>query len=172
MNDIVSFDLHTWLKWPIWLFVNWTSIQIDQKSNNLGQNGQWHLVKLKKKTHDTFSQNGQWSFNQIGHLVKIVNFIITYLLTYPPTNLLQLFKLWGLWRMKIFFNTNFHEDKIMEQAMWAFGFGGSYVHATLLHNWYFSLSWCHHNMDKGKNTKRSFGLRHTLDCGWSLFITQ
>jgi hypothetical protein len=40
---------------------------------------------------------------------------------------------------KDFLNTNSHEDKIVEYALWAFGFGGSYVHATLLHNWYFFL---------------------------------
>jgi len=61
-------------------------------------------------------------------------------------------------RQKDLLNINLHENKIVEQALWAFGFGGSYVHATLLHNWYFSLSWCHHNMDRRENTKGSFGL--------------
>jgi hypothetical protein len=27
-------------------------------------------------------------------------------------------------------------------------------------------------MDRGENTKGSFGLKHTLDCGWSLLTTQ
>ncbi len=65
-----------------------------------------------------------------------------------------------------------HEDKIAEQALWAFGFGGLYVCATFLHSWHFSLSWCHHNMDKGKYAKGSFGFKHTLDHGWSLFTIQ
>lgn len=30
---------------------------------------------------------------------------------------------------------------------------------------YIFLSWCHHNMDKGENMKRSFGLKQTLDHG-------
>jgi hypothetical protein len=44
-----------------------------------------------RETHDTYSQNGQWSCSQIGHLVKMVNVITTYLpnyydlFTYLPT---------------------------------------------------------------------------------------
>jgi hypothetical protein len=30
-----------------------------------------------------------------------------------------------------------HEDEITKSTLWTFGFGGSYVHVTLLHNWYF-----------------------------------
>jgi hypothetical protein len=33
-----------------------------------------HLVKLEMD--DTYSQNGQWNFNQLGHLVKMANVII------------------------------------------------------------------------------------------------
>jgi hypothetical protein len=50
-----------------------------------------YIIKLAKK-HDTFSQNGQWNFSQVEHLVKMANVITTYLptyllnlLTYPPT---------------------------------------------------------------------------------------
>jgi len=40
-----------------------------------------NIVKLEKK-HDTFSQNGQWSFSQVEHLIKMANVITTYLPTY------------------------------------------------------------------------------------------
>jgi hypothetical protein len=52
-----------------------------------------HLIKLE--IDDTFNKNGQWSFSQVGHLVKMTNVIIvkwairpTYLpcfTTYLPT---------------------------------------------------------------------------------------
>jgi hypothetical protein len=35
-----------------------------------------------RETHDTYNQNGQWSCSQIGHLVKMVNVITTYLPNY------------------------------------------------------------------------------------------
>jgi len=90
LNDTCTF-------WPINMvklfdyLLTWTFNQIGLKINNLGQNGQWYLVKWNiysswKETHDTFSQNGQWNFSQDG---QCYYYIHTYLPTYPPTNLLQ-----------------------------------------------------------------------------------
>jgi hypothetical protein len=47
-----------------------------------------YLIKLKK-THDTFNQNDQWNFNQVRHLVKMVNVTTTYRSTHQPTHPLQ-----------------------------------------------------------------------------------
>ncbi len=45
------------------------------------------------------------------------------------------YEIYGRW--KNFLNLDIHEDEIVKWALWAFGFGGSYVSTTLLYHWYF-----------------------------------
>jgi hypothetical protein len=58
----VFFDWWTWLKWPIWYLSNWTSNQVGQKNDHLGQNGQcvlinWDIQSSWTKQNDILSQD-------------------------------------------------------------------------------------------------------------------
>ncbi len=77
--------------------------------------------------------------------------------------------IYGRW--KDFFNTNLHEDKIVKHVC---------EHLDLVVRMYPQPFYTINNFpymmptqhEKGENMKGSFGFKHTLDHGWSLFTTQ